>query len=299
MISSNPLDSIFNPDRLLKAIATYRLSNFNNIHIEELENVFDFINLFNLICLNIGGCPVFRVRQNDGGNPYCKSSDLWIPPSCLTKLGRANRKGHPVFYGSFDPITAIKEARIKQGSYFSIANFNLSSMNVNDLSSIIITLPKNHHLGSETQRLYSMILNDFIFAEFTKPVGVGTEFNYKASCLLAEKYFSTPNKDSIVYPSVYDYGSFNIAFQEEAATKRLMLNQVLFSRLEGWSTDGFPIISTFQEGKLADKENLSYKDFHPDARNFELKPDKLWKGGDSINKRLITMLQKLAYTPNV
>lgn len=57
MISSDPLDSIFNPDPLLKAIATYRLSNFNNIHIEELENVFDFINLFNLICLNIGGCP--------------------------------------------------------------------------------------------------------------------------------------------------------------------------------------------------------------------------------------------------
>jgi len=90
-----------------------------------------------------------------------------------------------------------------------------------------------------------------------------------------------------------DYTKFNIAFKPDAAEKRLRLIQVTRNQFHGYSENGNPIISTYEEAFATENdENLIYKPFHPDARNMELKPDKIIVG-ESPNILLRNLLDKI------
>lgn len=122
----------------------------------------------------------------------------------VVKMGRFNGVEESIFYTALDPVTAIKEARINSGEDFSLRLYDLTANDYADLLTVNIVPSKIIPQITGNQRLHAMILSDFIYTEVTRPVGVGTEYQYKASCAIAKMLLDIPNKDSLFYPSMID-----------------------------------------------------------------------------------------------
>jgi RES domain-containing protein len=74
------------------------------------------------------GTVMFRARVHDERKRkerYSKS-EVGPPPDGKAKAGRANRKGHPVFYMSTNPSTALAEVRSWKGAAVALARLELS-----------------------------------------------------------------------------------------------------------------------------------------------------------------------------
>jgi len=293
-MSQELMNQIYNPERLLLEISKYRSLDLRTISLDESIELFRSIyNQFHLLTYNIGTV-VFRGRKIEDHEPHLLKKDVWCPPpESVKNIGRLNAIGESLFYCAFDPITTIKELRLNIDDYFSLATYNMAPMPDNDLSTIVIDIPTPLPQLQGNHRIYTMILNDFTFNEFTRYVGVGTEFQYKISCAISKLLFETPHKDSIMYPSMIDYKKKNLAIKPDSAVKRLKLVQVIKNQFHGYSENGNPIISTF-ESALAEEniDELKYTPFHKDARKFELKPDKIFRG-ENINNTINEQIRQL------
>ena len=279
--AESSIDQIFDPEKLLGAIAKYRSMDLRSASLSSVKENFNFITTFNLIVVNFGECPVFRARKIENSEEHNNKSDIWSPPVEKARLCRANAEGESIFYGAFDPVTAIREIKLQTGDSFTLGSFWLSSMEDDFRSSIVVAIPKRTHAWSRNQHLHSMILSNFMFSEFTRPVGFGTEFQYKASCAISELLLDSPHKDSLIYPSMCDFNSYNIVIQNDSAENRLRPTQIFKCTLDGWSDEQNPIISIVAEGRCeAGNGKIQYSAFHPDAKGFELTPTKFFKGGN-------------------
>jgi len=291
MMKNELINQIYNPERLLLKISEYRSLDLRAISLDKSIELFRSIYYqFHFLTYNIGTV-VIRGRKIEDDVPHLLKKDVWYPPpESVKKIGRLNDIGESIFYCAFDPITTIKELRLNSDDYFSLAVYKLAPMPDNYQSTIVIDIPTSLPQMQGNQRIYTMILNDFIFNEFTRHVGVGTEFQYKISCAISKILFETPHKDSIMYPSMIDYTKKNLVLKLDSAQIRLKLVQVTKNQFHGYSENGNPIISTFESALAEEKiEELNYTPFHKDARKFELKPDKIFNGentNDTINKQI-------------
>ena len=62
---------------------------------------------------------------------------------------------------------------------------------------------------------------DFLTTEFTKDVGYGTEYLYRASVLIGHSYFRRPEIHGYIYKSVAHKAGYNIAIKGELAKEIL------------------------------------------------------------------------------
>lgn len=293
-IMTNELfDEIYDPEKLLKKIGAYRNVDLKKYSLDKIIQDFNsFFTQFNLICSNLDNIPLFRVRKIEDNKEHLLKKDVWCPtPDKVEKLGRANKIGESVFYAAFDPITAIKETWIQPNEKFSLSIYNINSYKSGLLSTINISIPKpiDNLQISKNQRIHMMILSDFLFAEFTRLVGIGTEYQYKASCAVSKILLQIPNKDSLIYPSLVDYSKRNIVINEDSAKERLTLKQVFECKLNSFSDNFNPIIDIYKESiPDNDSDKLDYKPFNKDAVNVELKYENFFKGTNTseliINK---------------
>jgi hypothetical protein len=184
--------------------------------------------------INIGGSVVSRVRRLEEADRICSLADVWCPPAAKAPLGRANRPGAPVFYGAFDPVTAIRETGIKPGERYAVAIYTVEATGPHDDSTVAIypwiELP---YAQSRDQRLVAAITTDFYISEFSRPDVhyEGQSYQHKASCVLAEMLLDLPYRDSLLYQSTLSHSRFNLAMQEEAARERLKLLEVIECRM--------------------------------------------------------------------
>ena len=267
-------DHVFDPECLLRNIADYRSIDLRNASIDKIIESFNLISIFNFIVMNIGNIPVFRVRKIEKGDKHDHQNDIWAPPPEKVKtLGRVNQAGESVFYAALDPVTAVREVRLQPGDEFTLGQFWLSPMADGNNTSIIISIPCRTYAQSINQRLCTMILNDFIFSEFTRQISVDTEFQYKATCAISKLLLELPYKDSLIYPSMCDFEFYNIALKHDSAKKRIASKQILNCRLNDWSKDGFPNITVNRAGSELDElGNIKYSKIH-NAFELELKPN--------------------------
>ena len=198
------------------------------------EQLLGFYSAYNMLVANLGTCAVYRVRQINPGDRHANPQDVWCPPAnVITEVGRANDVGQPVFYGSLDPATAVTEIGIEPGEEYSLAAYWLSPLDDYNMSSVVIkkarTRPGN---GDEFSR-FGVELSKFMVKEFTRNVPDGDESQYKRSCAIASLLFDLPGKDSILYPSVKDSDSVNIAMKVDSANSRLRLTQIVTCKMLG------------------------------------------------------------------
>lgn len=280
-MSSDITDSTYDPEKLLEAITIYRNLDLKNYNLEDTIKLFkSFITQFNLVTINLK-CSLFRARKIDESGEHRIRKNVSYPSAQdVKKFGRCNNIGESMFYAALDPVTAIKEIKVNPEDKFTLSVYNLDSQSEGIQSTINLCIPREIFHSSKNQKIHSMILNDFIFTEFTRPVATGTEYQYKASCAVTKILLEIPYKDSLLYPSMVDFTKRNIVIKEKAASERLHLSQVLECQIINYSENGNPIISIIREAELIENdENLNLKSISKPETKFELSYDQL--GGSS------------------
>lgn len=199
----------------------------------EVQKILDnFYHAYSIQTANVGNCLIYRVRGCDNNLPHLEPSDLWVPPSDVLKcVGRVNDIGQRIFYGAFHPFTAIREARIAKGQYFSMGVYHLRAMDDYDMTSVVIKTPPRPSATAPLLGQLAHELSLFVASEFTKSVEPGQEHHYKKSSAMAQILLGLPNKESLLYPSVQDADMINIALPESAAARRLTLKSVFHCQL--------------------------------------------------------------------
>lgn len=149
-------------------------------------------------------------------------ADAWNPPAHIVGQGRLNRDGESLLYTSpLNPKIAVEEMKIKDGGNFSLIVYE--ALDEVKVASIGIT-PDMPDLDRD-EMLKLRMLNDFLVHEFTRDVGVGTEYLYRISEIIAKDYYDLPPamQDAWCYPSVAEKPSVNVCFRPEVAREKLRL----------------------------------------------------------------------------
>lgn len=251
------------PEYLLKQIQKYLMLDIRNTSFDEIKILIDNLIIeYDIRVMNIGNIPLFRARKIEDNDEHKYVKDVWCPPeSCVETIGRMNNIGESIFYAAFDPITAIKETNIAVGEYFTLSTFMLYETIDSRKSSIILGLPRDYYDPSQDSRVSKMIIHNFIFNEFTRAVGKGTEYLYKASCAISHNYWKLPHKDSLIYPSMKDFKRFNIGIKKSSAKSRAVLEVVFKCKLLENIDDGkviVKLISVCDRTPKSDENILDY-----------------------------------------
>lgn len=174
------------------------------------------------------GTRFYRVRALDANDTQLPlrgmrtESDAWNPPPHVVRLGRLNREGESLLYTSpVFPHVAVEEMKIPAGDYFSLIVYEaLEQIRVTTIG-VAPAIPDL----SKDETLKQRMLNDFLVHEFTRDVGIGTEYLYNISDTIVKDYFDLPPdiQDAWCYPSVAERPSVNVCFRPDTARRKLRL----------------------------------------------------------------------------
>ncbi|OLS39193.1 hypothetical protein BTR25_13530 [Bacillus sp. MRMR6] len=174
--------------------------------------------------------------------------DAWNPPANIIKaMGRLNKVNESLLYTApGDPLVAIKEAKVKDGEFFSLIVYKArDEIKVNRIGNF-----ERIEQLTELENLKLRLLINFLRDEFTKDVGQGTEYLYRVSERIAKDYFDLPPKvaqDAWLYPSVAKKESFNVCFRPELAKELLDLQGVVICRLSDKGIESKAIANGFDD----------------------------------------------------
>lgn len=275
-------------EMILKKISEYRTADLKEISIEDVSKIFSEILCYNLsTCNNFGGT-LYRVRKIKEGCPHLMKSDVWCPPAeKVGKIGRVNDIGKSIFYASLEPVTAIREARIEPGDEFSVAVYTMPPLNTGLLSSVHILHKQNLSNLDKKERVLVMILNDFLYTEFTRHVGRGTEYLYKASCAMGKTMLQLPGKDSLIYPSIFHSKKLNIAIVGNSAKERISLKRIIHHKLIEYTSNMDPIVTSLEHSRASDQTDiLNYEPFLDAGKEMVLRDSAFFSGADQSTQVL-------------
>ena len=207
---------------------------------------------------------LWRVRRN--GIRFNSPSDFWSPPPESTKLGRCNVAGEAVLYCARSAITAIDELVLNVGDEIVLINYGSRDIRLDRIVGWFDPNPEAGERILEGDDLCSYrILREFLFSEFTKPVGVGTEFLYRLSAAVC-RVWTVPDSDGWRYPSVKSFGGENVAIKASAANK-LQIKQASLAVVVDLSGAGVTLRRKARA--TVDSSGVSWEDadgFHPFLR---------------------------------
>jgi len=146
-------------------------------------------------------------------------------------MGRLNKVGESLLYVSFNPYTAIKEIKLQENDRFSLSVYKTKK----DIKAVAIGLGMTYDCYglTDTEKIKARLIDRFLFDEFSRDVGAGTEFLYRASEHIAKNYFElTPpdEQDAWIYPSIVSKQERNLCFRPNLAKRRLNLRGVIIGR---------------------------------------------------------------------
>ena len=221
---------------LHQKICDFRALDFKNMSDLDIKKAIAKVILFktpfgesSLLTTASGAYPkgtrFYRIRtipENDRITPLKSMStieDCWEPPSHFVQMGRLNQKEESLLYTSpTNPTIPIEELKIKQDQLFSLIVYEA----IDDIKVNQIGAPINTTELTEEETLKLRMLQDFLHHEFTRDVGVDTEYLYKISESIAKDYFDLPPPihDGWCYPSIAKKGDFfNVCFRPTIKTK--------------------------------------------------------------------------------
>ncbi|MER2057235.1 MAG: hypothetical protein ABTA16_00345 [Niallia sp.] len=226
--SEHPLNSM-NTLELLK-----RLENYRKIDLKRTsENELFALTLKTLTCLNIStrnlneGNKLYRVRRKQEGIMFNKKSDAWYPhQKYVTARQRLNDVGEPMLYTSVDQSTPFFESKAKVGDSFALIEYAVKRGQSIQATSVGMNEGIPEGMLNEQGIINNKIIEQFLHTEFTKDVGVGTEYLYRVSTMLAKNFYDIPNCDGYMYPSVAIGKGINVAIKPNSADEKLSLTKI-------------------------------------------------------------------------
>ncbi|MGX4587645.1 hypothetical protein [Paenibacillus chitinolyticus] len=247
MNSSNHQQYLKGIDKLelIKRIREFRKLNFRDLTESEISDgilsVLKFNGVFRYLTnmrMYPKGTKFFRVRPLKGSSipneNLLSVSDFWNPPEkYVTKYGRLNKPGESLLYTApINPFVAINEMKLEEDIIYSVIVYeSKEDIKVNciggeyDYDELMIT--------DREVIITNEIINDFLRDEFSRDVGVGTEYLYKISEVIAKWYFDLPPRDvqdAWAYSSVQSKESYNVCFRPDIAKEKLELKGALISK---------------------------------------------------------------------
>lgn len=221
----NPLNDI--PTlQILERLEKYKSIDLKRINDQEL---FD-LTLETLPCCNVctnvipKGTILYRLRKIEGGKVFNSIIDLSYPPSQIVKVrGRFNDKHESILYVSLDELTTFFEVKAKEGEEYALIQYEVANDDGIQVSLIgmgeIPGLEGLNDVGKINQKL----IEQFLYTEFTKDVGIGSEYLYRISTMLAKNFLDIPNCEGYLYPSVAFGRLLNIAIRPSAADSKIKI----------------------------------------------------------------------------
>lgn len=230
---------------LMRKIQKFRKLNFQQMKNEEVSkailDVLTFNNEFRYIT-NTHSYPAdtkfFRVRPLEGSLIPNKNlstlSDFWNPPEkAVKKYGRLNKIGESLLYTApINPFVSIKEMKLEQGIFYALIIYRAKhAVKVNLIGGDY----DYNELGIKDKKaiLVHEMYNNFLRDEFSRDVGVGTEYLYKISEIIAKDYFDLPPRvvqDAWSYSSVQDKTMYNVCFRPDIAKEILELQGAIIAK---------------------------------------------------------------------
>ena len=255
------IDSI----ELLNRIRAFRKLYILELDENEIEKAINSVLMWDnrfIYIPNLGvypeGTKFFRVRKiysNKIPNPsFLSCRDFWEPPKdCVKSKGRLNKEGESLLYVTpEDPTVPIKELKVQNENYFALIRYkSREKIKVNiiggiyDYDSLKIT--------DEKAIINNELINDFLNDEFTREVGIGTEYLYKTSEVIAKTYFDLPpdvTQDAWAYRSVHDKNRYNVCFRPELAHKKLELEGAMICKLDNNIMVHYIVLYSEKEDKV-------------------------------------------------
>jgi len=156
--------------------------------------------------------------------------DAWWPnKDYVSRNGRINKKYESLLYVTDTILTAIKEKKIKIGNPF----YYIEYLSKKAIRACIIGEWKSYSGLNETENLKLKLYNDYLISEFSKDVGIGTEYLYRTSEIIAKKYFDQKDvQDAWCYSSIANKGGGNYCFYPYKAKECLELVGVRCCKLQ-------------------------------------------------------------------
>lgn len=238
-------------EEIILKIETFRKLNLKSIGDKELFDEISKVLMVgnqSILLPRIGNYPIgtkfYRIRKLNIEDHYLPlkamsvEQDAWSPPEdCITKPGRLNKVKESLLYTSpINPSVAVEEMKIEEKERFCLIVYKAKK---EVKVSIIGQWEKIPELNQE-ENLKMRILSNFLNDEFTRDVGQGTEFLYRASERIAKDYFDLPPRDvqdAWCYPSIASKPSYNVCFRPELAKEILDLVGVQLCEVEKDKSD--------------------------------------------------------------
>jgi hypothetical protein len=152
--------------------------------------------------------------------------DAWNAPAEICKRGRLNKENESLLYTTpGEPSVTFKEIGAKHRDFVSLFTFEAKE----EIKAVVIPghLSNTQFTRANNEKLE--MLNDFLFDEFTRYVGAGTENLYRISELIAKDFFDLPPEevqDAWCYPSIVSREHMNVCFRPDIGRKKLRLKGV-------------------------------------------------------------------------
>jgi hypothetical protein len=171
--------------------------------------------------------------------------ELSHPPDHFASLGRANRKGRPMFYCSSDPNCTLCEIRATVGQIAVYATWvTTEPMVLHDLgytpevfkrAETNRVLPNEHQTFIESLNDCERKVRDFLFSVFTEP----TSGKYAFTAAIAEMHLTADWISGIKYPAVAKSGRVdNLALKPIFVSSGLKLESAHLVKIDAIEADG-------------------------------------------------------------
>lgn len=289
-LTENDAKNIFTKAKVLRGIK--KLENFEwpkfdgSISIEEFiklidniltENMGSFPTLVRSIKQDSYTYPIFRARELSQVKNEKLIAEFSYPPLSVSSMGRCNFSGHPVFYASNSPLTAILEA-FKESNfqerklYLSLWSiipnkeiFYFESFLRGGLNEQSFYHRFNEGLKDDMQKTFKGLVNEnqvlgmieylkFVDSQFTN------DNSYSLSASLAHRRLYFPGNitsDIIMYPSVKsNRNEANFAIHPNFVDNNMRLDKVYVVSLNNFDTSTNTFSITFHRYGFVSKNSI-------------------------------------------
>lgn len=289
-----------NAREIASAISRFKSNRVATTTIGQYRSIFDKIDsqlCFPGIILPID-VKFHRMRINTDGKVFNSLSDLWCPPKEMVRTyGRLNSIGEQVLYTSGGGHTCLNEINPPPGSMITCVEF----VSVEAITAIEIGMHNKfrkdpffdrywkrfdyqlnrHYKGDRRMLSLDNKFKDFLASEFTKSVFPTQEDLYKRTIAIANSFFSSPDIECIIYPSVKSrLKDANFAIPEEVARRVLKVNRIDVLEIQPGQIRPFKNLTGSYES-VDFKQSIVYTEprlitewatFHPFEKNCDQPP---------------------------
>ena len=193
--------------------------------------------------------PSFRVRKAINGDLQTDLSGLVARKPPHDAYGRCHTKESSVYYAALDIQTALLECEAEEGSLYQV--LEISPNGETQLETVIVgwlDYFRRHKAppplltalrDSQVEAVMELIANTtpedatkqilfdaFIADQFRKNVRDDKNEEYRATALYSSLALETDGFEQILYPSVANFGGWNVAIRPDLVTERFEISSV-------------------------------------------------------------------------